>query len=117
MEDPRAKIRLENKSISRVPPTTCPMECITCRGGEPERRKKARKVQTLHFVPAVGAITIHASYVDSCKTVRKCHFIEVHCPFCDKFHQHGGGPINEPIYYGSRMSHCNKGMYTILPPI
>jgi len=47
----------------------------------------------------------------------KYHHIQVSCPFCGRYHNHGGGEIDKPIYYGSRLSHCCKGTYTILPPL
>jgi len=47
----------------------------------------------------------------------KYHSIRVACPFCGRYHRHGGGEVEKPIYYGSRVAHCHKGEYTILPPL
>ena len=41
-----------------------------------------------------------------------CWKVFVHCPYCRRRHSHGGGDGARP-FFGSRMSHCGKGEYTI----
>ena len=39
----------------------------------------------------------------------------VHCPFCSKKHQHGGGYASSPDRVPTfRSSHCGKGEYKIV---
>jgi hypothetical protein len=56
--------------------------------------------------------------VTSCTCgLKKYHSIEISCPFCGAYHKHGGGEVDKPIYYGSRLAHCHKGTYKIIPPL
>ena len=95
---------------------TCPAAC-SC-------RKKKQKTSCLRprdpawVSCAPSPAEVRPSCVDSCAAGnRQYHSIVVGCPFCGKYHKHGGGEIDKPIYYGSRMAHCHKGSYTILPPL
>jgi hypothetical protein len=47
---------------------------------------------------------------------RTCYIIKVQCCFCEATHLHGGGDLKGEIFYGSRVSHCGKGQYTMVVP-
>jgi len=95
---------------------TCPAKC-SC-------RQKNKKVSSLRkrdpaFVScATSPADARATSVITCVCGdKKYHAIEVSCPFCGAYHKHGGGEVSSPVLYGSRLAHCHKGSYTILPPI
>ena len=105
---------MEDKKPSRVCVCEESNPICSCRG------KPRRKISCLRKRdPAwVSCAPSPAEVRPSCvKTGEKYHIIEVSCPFCGRYHTHGGGEIDKPIYYGSRMAHCHNGSYTILPPL
>lgn len=91
----------------------CPPEC-SCRN-KGAKIIDTRKKDPNFVVAASSPATIKPSSIKTCAR-NEYHHIEISCPFCGYYHRHGGGKVSEPIFFGTRGSHCGKGMYTIIPP-
>lgn len=95
---------------------SCPAEC-SC-------RKKNKTISALRkrdptwVSCASSPADVRALCVKSCPGGnRQYHAIEISCPFCGAYHKHGGGELSGAVLYGSRLAHCHKGTYNILPPL
>jgi len=94
----------------------CPAEC-SCRNKRP-KSSSLRKRDPAFVSCASSPADARVVSVTSCTCgLKKYHSIEISCPFCGAYHKHGGGEVDKPIYYGSRLAHCHKGTYKIIPPL
>lgn len=92
----------------------------SCQLGKGQPSSSRRKQDPGFTVPAVSPASAHVVSVNcggNYNALCEVNTFTVSCPFCGYFHRHGGGYKTEPIFYGSRGAHCQKGVYTIIPPV
>lgn len=95
-------------------PLVCNQKC-ECRLDKDKKKMPVREYDPTFVSCATSPATARAVCIKRDPS-HKYHSIKVSCPFCGHFHRHGGGEVEKPIYYGSRVAHCHKGTYTIIPP-